>query len=487
MRRTIGELAHAHAGRAGVVIGGAPSRLTEIAACPADALYVSVNAHGLMARACDYVCAKDAIGETLKGRGAPVISGKPFADILVFERRLGDSAQLACFALWVMGCAPIIVIGVECYQGATYAHDPRAVSSGQSLTLAQHLTRWRALLNLAPGAMVRPVGGPLTAIFPRYDAREAPLPIADRDAVRAAAGGVRLKFTRPHAGYARDQVAEFSKSEARRLIAENAAVRCGAHVAESPAPVRTNPRAPRIYAVAAERTSPRFARAFALGCGGDIAREYAPGAWAGFGSGETWAGLNETRRAGRDWWYGDHAYFGRFRFYRVTRNAFQHAGVGRADYARWKRLNLTIRAWRASGRHVLVCPPDEAWARLMGFDAAAWLAETLAKLKANTDREVRIRARLGVTRPLEADLAQCWVLVTHASNAAVEALLAGVPVIATGDCAARTMGLADPVSVEYPRYPDNREEWAAVLAANQWTLAEIAAGECWERIGHAVV
>jgi hypothetical protein len=61
----------------------------------------------------------------------------------------------------------------------------------------------------------------------------------------------------------------------------------------------------------------------------------------------------------------------------------------------------------------------------------------------------------------------------------VDALLAGVPVFCTAPCAAQTMGHTDPALIETPLYPDDRERWARVLAANQWTLDEMRDGACW--------
>ena len=242
---------------------------------------------------------------------------------------------------------------------------------------------------------------------------------------------------------------------------------------------------PTVYAVPEEKTSPRFAAAFAQGCGGEVVTTgvLRPGPWAGFGSSRTWQGLMQARRQGRDWWYGDHAYFGRGVWFRVTHNAFQHSGRGHGDKRRLERLGVEMAPWRRSGRHVLVCPPDAAFAALLGLDEQAWRSRVLTTLYANTDRPVVVRTRdQHKVRPLAADLVNCWALVTHVSNAAVEAVAAGVPVICTGDCAASIMGLCDPMQIEYPVMPP-RHRWAAVLAANQWTIDEIANGDCWRAIG----
>lgn len=226
MRAVIGDCVHRHFGRAAVIVGGAPSRLNEIEACPQDTVWFSVNDHGLRARGiCDYIAALDPIAEELKGRGAPVLSTRRSADVLAFELRCANSGIFAAWCAWVMGCAPIVPIGIECYTGGTYAHDLRAESAGRRFTLEQHLDRWAMLGRIAPGVMVRPVGGPLLRMFPRYDPAEPAAPIADAETLRRAAIGETLRFTRRHEEFAKGEVERFSKTEARRLIAARAAER----------------------------------------------------------------------------------------------------------------------------------------------------------------------------------------------------------------------------------------------------------------------
>lgn len=231
-------------------------------------------------------------------------------------------------------------------------------------------------------------------------------------------------------------------------------------------------------------TNPKFADAFARGCGAPVIDDavYRGGSWAGFGSPVTWSSLTDARFDGADWYYGDHGYFHRGTHYRITRNAYQHDGRG--DQGR--DPGVTIEPWRKDGGFVLVCPPDDKIARLMGFDEVAWLDDVLLRITWNTDRQVKVRPRNTADTPLAADLANAWALVTWASNAAVEAVLAGVPVFCTGDCAASVMGRSDPIGIEYPVYPDDRHEWASALAANQWTLDEISSGIAWRTLSEEV-
>lgn len=62
-------------------------------------------------------------------------------------------------------------------------------------------------------------------------------------------------------------------------------------------------------------------------------------------------------------------------------------------------------------------------------------------------------------------------MVTWTSNAAVDALLAGVPVFCTGDCAASVMGRSDPINIEYPYYPDKGHNIRAMVGGSDFGWA----------------
>lgn len=236
--------------------------------------------------------------------------------------------------------------------------------------------------------------------------------------------------------------------------------------------------------------------AFAAGCGAPIVSPYPllDGDVFMFGC---LRGLLPTLRwaqtEGRTWYYADNGYFlpgkrkpERGGYIRVTRNAMQHDGTGKFAADRWARLNLDIKPWRKSGSHIIVCPLARLLAVILGVDADRWLKETLATLKLHTNRPIRVRKKMSYREavaiggvPLSEDLKGAWALVTHSSNAAVEALLAGVPVFCTDPCGAYRMGLPDLSRIEAPIMPDDREQWAWNLAAAQWSLDEMRDGTCW--------
>lgn len=238
-----------------------------------------------------------------------------------------------------------------------------------------------------------------------------------------------------------------------------------------------------VYAVPEEKTSPLFANAFAAGCHGRVRTEYVRGHWAGFVSPVNFHEMIQARKDAFDFYHGDHAYFGRHQFYRVTKNAFQHRGLGESDGARFERFGIKVKPWKKNGSNIIVCVQSQGYHDRMGCND--WLERTVKRLRAASDRNIIVREKKSF-RPLHADLKNAWCVVTHASNAAVESILAGVPAICTGDCAASVMSRHDPMSIESPIYPEGRFEWASVLADNQWTFAEMAAGDAWRKINETV-
>lgn len=241
---------------------------------------------------------------------------------------------------------------------------------------------------------------------------------------------------------------------------------------------------PLIFSAPEELTAPRFAEAFSKGGGGYITIDpdtpMDGRAWAGFGSPQTWASLMRTMKAGLDFYYGDHGYFGRKKFYRVTKNRFQHTGIGEPDFKRLQRFGIAPQR-RRHGAHIVVCPQSDNFHQRMG--ESEWLKRTVEKLKMYTDRRIIVRTKKD-TRPLEVDLKNAHALVCYTSICSVEALIAGVPIFCTGETPATRFGLSDPTLIEYPVFPDRDEimNMCGVLAANQWTMDEITAGYCWEKV-----
>lgn len=246
---------------------------------------------------------------------------------------------------------------------------------------------------------------------------------------------------------------------------------------------------PTIYQCSEEITSPKWCKAFAEGCGqgGPVElAKLAEGDVAMFGSPRLWGILENAKIEGRTYYYGDHGYFGRGRFYRTTKNAAQHDGTGSAGSDRFHALGLNVKPWqrKKTKGFILICPPSQVFGMLNGFCVEDWLDGIISRVQARSDREIRIRRkpRAAGGPGMREALDGAWALVTWKSNTAIEALLEGVPVFCLGICAASRMGKIDIGEIEDPFYPDDREQFMANLAANQWTLEEMSRGVAWEAL-----
>lgn len=271
------------------------------------------------------------------------------------------------------------------------------------------------------------------------------------------------------------------------------------------------------YPQPGKRKAIDLCEAFAAGvraCGGSatvytqIPEQLAPGDAVFYGVRPAWAHLWEQAKAEkRDWYFIDNSYFDcvREKQFRVTLNAMQADGLnacweGRDTEEwkhRWKALGIQIRPWQSDSRfpvpdsrHVVVCPQSDEFMQVCAGWKGNWLEQALAVLKRHTSRKIVVREwspkKLERSRTLAADLEGAHALVTHGSAAAIEALLAGVPVFCTGRGPGRWYGRSDLESIETPEYPEPREGLMKLLANNQWTLAEFADGTAWKALQAAV-
>lgn len=246
---------------------------------------------------------------------------------------------------------------------------------------------------------------------------------------------------------------------------------------------------PVSYSALGEKSSPRFAKAFAAGCGGSLIEDLSClrlGAFAAFCSPAVYSLLTQAQAEGRDWYYGDHGYVHRHQYFRITKNRYQHDGRGDASPHRFRELGLSVQqAWQTTGSTIVVCPNSSVYMQqFAGVTADRWTEAIVAQLASITDRPVRVHWKTQVSsRPLVVDLPTAWMVVTFSSAAAIEALMAGVPVCTLAPWAATArMGITDLTQVESPVYPDDREPFLWTLAANQWTLEEIRSGIAWRAL-----
>ena len=235
-------------------------------------------------------------------------------------------------------------------------------------------------------------------------------------------------------------------------------------------------------------------KSFVMGCGGQItywdktAENMTPVVVRGVTKRKV---MEACRARGRDFFYIDTGYFGNTAkgklYHRITRNDVQYFGpvVDRPS----DRLALTGIGFRKfrPGTNILLAPPSQKLLMMYDIDLETWLNTTIEEIKNHTDRPIVIRKKQSRTVRMTEDtmemaLAQdVHCLVTFSSIAAGEALLLGKPAITLGPNAAAPLCSQSISEIENPKIPtlDEVKAWAANLAYNQFTEAEMRNGTAW--------
>jgi hypothetical protein len=165
-------------------------------------------------------------------------------------------------------------------------------------------------------------------------------------------------------------------------------------------------------------------------------------------------------------------------YYRWAMSAYQMKEIREVPSDRWRSLKTDFWDWSKAGRHIVVAEVSPTYEKFHGIEG--WTARTVEALKKVTDRPLVLRdkemQRTG--RKLREDLEGAHCLVTHGSNAAVEAVIMGCPVFVHPDSAASLVGKTDLAEIENPVYPD-RQPWLNSLAYSQFNQAELVDGTLW--------
>ena len=184
---------------------------------------------------------------------------------------------------------------------------------------------------------------------------------------------------------------------------------------------------------------------------------------------------------------------------------------GRPD-DRFLRWGTQLHPWRDNvkeGKHVLFAGSSQKFHDFHEFGNVTEYARSVVRtLNSGWRGEIRYRPKPswavrhkedlemipGATyadprRPIWKDLENCWALVTWGSNAAIDALISGVPVLVLGDGIAKGMGrcnLREELSWMIANPPhateEERHQWFCDLAYCQFTMEELKSGAAWNII-----
>jgi hypothetical protein len=182
MKRKMSELRD-HAGgrgRPAVVLGGGPSLPDDLARIPEGAIKIAVNYHAFQLVACEFMVYNDepesdprlqkAVNELQTVRVSPDSSSDIVFDVAVWTGFFSSNTA-AWLGLW-MGCDPVILCGMDCYQGERvyfhpYDHDCPAFHYPLDHYTRPWVEEGRHLLPHVE--RLRVMSGPLAKIFPLYE------------------------------------------------------------------------------------------------------------------------------------------------------------------------------------------------------------------------------------------------------------------------------------------------------------------------------
>lgn len=191
--------------------------------------------------------------------------------------------------------------------------------------------------------------------------------------------------------------------------------------------------------------------------------------------------------------YADLGYWERGTHYRFSVNGWSpekyvHQGL---SPDRLNALCIEAKPWRSTGDEIIVMGASQKSMEQHGFKYMQWETAAVRKLqglgkrvvyrpKPNDPQKRPIPGILYDERPLAEALASAWAVATHHSNAAIDALVAGVPVhCVTGAAAAFSVPLE---SLGDPPLLSQRRRFLQDVAWLQWSVHEMKIGHAWKHL-----
>lgn len=186
-------------------------------------------------------------------------------------------------------------------------------------------------------------------------------------------------------------------------------------------------------------------------------------------------------------------------YWRAAVDAHHPTGyLGKKVYPsdRFEKLGIEIMPWRETGEHILIAGSSAKYHEFYGLKEPTTYAKGIVRaIRAISDRPIVYRPKpswreaVPLTKTRFSQLPEsmldvlngAWATVTHGSNACFESVINGIPCIVLGDAVAKPLSSTDIAEIEAPRLASEaeREQWAASLAYQQFTLAEMYSGEAW--------
>jgi len=179
-KKKMSEYKDIYKGRPAAVLGGGPSLPEDMKKLPKDCVLISVNSHALMLCKAEFMVFNDdpdefnLLNTAVQKHEQILVSPGPLSDIefdVPVWTGFYSSNAAAWFALW-LGCNPVILCGMDCYQGEKkYFHEYEDMPHFH-YPLEHHITPWvEDAKNMLPEwKRIKAMSGPLVTVFGAYQA-----------------------------------------------------------------------------------------------------------------------------------------------------------------------------------------------------------------------------------------------------------------------------------------------------------------------------
>ena len=187
----------------------------------------------------------------------------------------------------------------------------------------------------------------------------------------------------------------------------------------------------------------------------------------------------------------DTGYFGnvkRKELIRVSINELQDQGpIVDRSRDRLQHLNVQVENF-VRGETIVIVPPDEKISHVFKLPDS-WLIDLQTEITKYTNRPIRIRARPQsrslrlITDNFQNFIKQdTYLVIGYSSNALVESIIAGIPVISLGHSATKSFSNYQLQDIESVPAVDQarREAWMRHLSYKQFTYQELSNGTAWK-------
>jgi hypothetical protein len=174
------------------------------------------------------------------------------------------------------------------------------------------------------------------------------------------------------------------------------------------------------------------------------------------------------------------------------------------DPARWQKISssigLTLKPYRTSGNHILVCCQRNGGWSMKGLSVNDWMNSTISTIRQFTNRPIVVRVHPGdrkwknwfklqhanvtiSSKHIKEDLQNAWATVVYNSSPSVASLIEGIPTFVTdpqpefsqvnGVCNTNLKRIEDPKLFD-------RQAWIERLSMCHWNFDELKSGEAWQ-------